>query len=189
MAVKLRTAHHGKSGFTLMELMVVLVVIGIMTAMIIPEMKGSFEDALLRSSSRRLVDVFSLTYSQAVSANQLHRVRFEPQTGRYVVERRGLDKGQQEFIPVKDLPGGEGEVDSRISIEIRKPVENSADTLGNGGPVLADDAPILETAFAFYPDGTADAGEIVLRDREGFQLALRINPTTAHVQIVEVGRQ
>jgi len=31
----------GQSGFTLMELMVVLVLIGIMTAMILPELKGT----------------------------------------------------------------------------------------------------------------------------------------------------
>src|ERR1022692_2607980 len=34
------------SGFTLIELMVVIVLIAVMTAMIIPEMKGTFEDAL-----------------------------------------------------------------------------------------------------------------------------------------------
>ena len=38
--------------FTLIELMVVIVIIGIMTAMMIPEMKGTFQDALLRSTSR-----------------------------------------------------------------------------------------------------------------------------------------
>ncbi|MDB6077847.1 MAG: hypothetical protein JWO82_1594, partial [Akkermansiaceae bacterium] len=37
-----------------------------------------------------------------------------------------------------------------------------------------------------YPDGTADAWEIHLRDRAGFQLALRINPITASVHIVEL---
>src|SRR5258708_4825192 len=36
--------------FTLVELMVVMVLIAIMAAMIVPEMKGTYEDALLRSS-------------------------------------------------------------------------------------------------------------------------------------------
>ena len=39
-----------RRAFTLMELVVVVVIIGIMTALIIPEMKGTFEDALLRST-------------------------------------------------------------------------------------------------------------------------------------------
>src|SRR5262249_50314579 len=38
--------------FTLVEMMVVVVLIAILTAMIIPEMKGTYEDAFLRSTSR-----------------------------------------------------------------------------------------------------------------------------------------
>ena len=33
------------------------------------------------------------------------------------------------------------------------------------------------------------AGEILLRDRAGFRLALRINPTTARVRIIELERE
>src|ERR1041384_1216227 len=80
------TLSIGKLGFSLMELMVVLVLIGIMTAVIVPEMKGTYEDALLRATSRRLVDVFHIAYSRAVSLNQLHRVRFDKVSGRYFVE-------------------------------------------------------------------------------------------------------
>src|SRR6185503_4211867 len=51
-----------RPGFSLIELMVVIVLIGIMAAMIVPEMKGTYEEALLRATSRRLVDVFHLAY-------------------------------------------------------------------------------------------------------------------------------
>jgi len=78
----------GKRAFTLIELMVVVVLIGIMTALIVPEMKGTYEEALLRSSSRELVNVLSLASSRAVSINQLHRVRLDSHSGRYLVERR-----------------------------------------------------------------------------------------------------
>jgi prepilin-type N-terminal cleavage/methylation domain-containing protein len=43
---------RGRAGFTLLELMVVCVVIGVMTAMILPEMRGTLEEARLRSSGR-----------------------------------------------------------------------------------------------------------------------------------------
>lgn len=177
-----------RAGFTLMELMVVLVVIGIVTAMIIPEMKGTFQDALLRSTSRELISAFDLTSSQAVSLNQLHRVRLDPRTGRYLVERRVFEKGQEDFAPVRDLPGGAGELDSRIAIEVRKSGETSP-MMSDGGATAAESpARAQDVVFGFYPDGTADAGEILLRDRDGFQLALRINPITARVHIVEVER-
>ena len=44
-------------------------------------------------------------------------------------------------------------------------------------------------AFHFYPDGTASAREIELRDRDGFGVLLRIHPTTARVDLVDLERR
>jgi type II secretion system protein H len=184
------SSRRGSSAFTLIELMVVIVIIGIMTAMIIPEMKGSYEDALLRSASRDLVNVFDLAYSRAVSLNQLRRVRLDETTGRYMVEKRVILNGREDFIPAGDVPGDKGALDSRISIEFRRPDDNSAEPAALSGAAATDGAsPMNEAAITFYPDGTADPGEIVLRDRQGFRLALRINPITARVHVVELERE
>src|SRR5580704_1844122 len=103
-----RTCSGGRRGFTLIELMAVLVIITIMTAMIIPEMKGSYQDALLRSSGRELMNVFNSTCSRAVALNQLHHVRLDPSTGKYVVEKHVLQGAADDFTPVEDMPGGAG---------------------------------------------------------------------------------
>ena len=50
-------------------------------------------------------------------------------------------------------------------------------------------APGRRRSHCFYPDGTADAREIQLEDRDGFRLVLRINPTTARVQNHRTGTQ
>ena len=192
----MRLTPHGcvrRSGFTLIEMMVVLVLIGIMTAMIIPEMKGSYEDALLRSTSRELVNVLSLAYSRAVTVNQPHRVRLDKSTGRYLIERRvrRANTGSS-FAPAKDIPGGEGRIDPRISIEFWKQGEDSSNASDQSPPLASRDdlsPQDRDEAIAFYPDGTADAREILLEDRAGFRLALRINPTTARVDIVELERK
>ena len=185
-----RSEH--RLGFTLLELMVVLVLIGIVTAVIIPEMKGTYEDARLRSTSRQLIDVFNLASSRAVSLNQLHRVRLERKTGRYVVERRAQEGERTTgFISLRDIVGGDGQLDTRILIEVRSPGDNLPEAAGQA-PLLASstDSPApLEDTIAFYPDGTADEREILLRDREGFGVALRLNPITARVHIIELERQ
>ncbi len=187
--------RHDEGGFTLIELMVVLVLIGIMTAMIIPEMKGTFEDAVLRSSGRELADAFSVASSRAVTINRVQRVRLDPGTGRYIIERRVRPgRGEDSFAPVRDVPGGAGKIDSRVTMELHRPGEGMSDgsdqIQGQGAPESpADNAVVRDRAIAFYPDGTADAGEVVLQDREGFRLALRINPVTARVNIVELERQ
>jgi len=184
------SSRRSQTAFTLIELMVVIVIIGIMTAMMIPEMKGTFQDALLRSTSRELINVFDLAYSRAVSLNQLRRVRLDEKTGHYLVEKRVMENGQENFVPADDVAGGKGELDSRISIEFRSPAENVPDSSAPTENAPADDeSPADEVTISFYPDGTADAGDILLRDRDGFRLALHINPITARVHVVEMERE
>ena len=179
-------------GFTLIELMVVIVLISIMTAMILPEMKGTYEDALLRSEARKLADVFSLANSRAITANQLHRVRIDRTTGRFSIQSTGSEAGA---VPgasrVSNIRGGEGTIDSRISIEIRKVADaaDSGDARTRSSPLAAEPRDAgAGVAISFYPDGTADEQELELRDRQGFRLALHINPVTARVRVVERGR-
>ena len=188
-----RQPSNGRAGFTLMELMVVLVLIGIMTAMIIPEMKGTFEDALLRATSRELVNALSLANSRAITINQPHRVQLDRSAGRYVIEKRVRQSDHANaFTPVKNLPGSEGRIDSRISIEFWKPGEAAANEMDANVQLSRQEessAPDRDEAIDFYPDGTAEAREIRLEDRAGFRLALRINPTTARVEIIELERK
>jgi type II secretion system protein H len=184
-------ASVGTLGFTLIELMVVVVLIAIMTAVIIPEMKGTYEDALLRSTGRELVGVLNLAYSQTITLSQRHRVRLDKAAGRYFVERavRESEPGSG-FVPVRDVPGGEGKLDTRISIQIRKQSEDARTSApASSGSTNEWRAGTGTESISFYPDGTAEAGEILLRDRDGFGLALRINPTTARVRIVQLDRE
>jgi hypothetical protein len=166
----------------------VVAVIGILTAVMLPEMKGSFQDALLRSAGRDLVDTCDLTGSRAVSLNQVRRVRLEESAGRYVVEKQAQPDGGDDFVPVDDMPASHGELDSRISLEFRPPGEGLSTGDAAGGSPAESAAP-RPVSIAFYPDGTADAGAIVLRDRQGHQLLLRINPVTARVRVEDVTRE
>src|SRR6266702_4217495 len=50
---RIQYALPSTSAFTLMELLVVCLLIAVMAAIIVPEMRSSFEDALLRSSGRK----------------------------------------------------------------------------------------------------------------------------------------
>ena len=192
--MKRRTAiscrRCGASGFTLMELMVVVVMIGIMTALIIPEMKGTYEDALLRSTGRKLMSVIQLANSRAITRSQIQRVRIDSKDGRVSIEG-GSAKGQANNAS-NDLPGGDGKLDTRITIEIKQAGEESSESPGAAASFVSGDdvgKRSAEQIITLYPDGTADAVEIVLRDREGFRLGLRINPITARVQSLDLQRQ
>ncbi len=182
----------GKSGFTLMELMVVLVLISIMTAMILPEMRGTYEEAVLSSTGRQLADAVGVAYSQSVTAQRAHRLRIDTAAHRYLIEQRVSGDPGNRFVPARDLPGGEGVLDARIAIQLCQPGEDFSEATEAGSPIEPREAEPLAggaDTIVFYPDGTADAREIQLEDRDGFRLAVRINPVTARVQIKELERR
>ena len=196
------TVHHyqsdqsnrsGSRGFSLIELMVVLVLIGIATAVIIPEMRGTYEDAVLRSTGRKLVDVFHLASSQAVTLNQPHRVHFDRKKGRYMIEAAPPDGSRDSGVLPPDVPGGSGDIDARITIEVRTMAEDPSTDGRDEGPAFVSGDDLgkkkRDDSITFYSDGTADQAEILLQDREGFRLGLRINPITARVQIIELERR
>lgn len=170
-----------------------MVLIGVITAVILPEMRGTYEDALLRSTSRDLVSACDLASSHAISANQPHRLHLDTKTGKYVIQRRHDERGREaQFMAAREVPGGEGELDKRINIEIHKAGEELPEPGSEDVGLAGSDQPQAgprDDGVVFFPDGTAEASEILLQDRDGFRLALRINPTTARVRVVELARQ
>jgi Tfp pilus assembly protein FimT len=167
--------------------MVVLVLIGVLSAMILPEMTGSYGDALLRASGRELINVFELAYSQSVSLNQIHVVRFQESTGRYAVERRIPSRSNQpEFAPLKDVAGSSGKLDERIRLRVRASADKALD---QDEPQQRGENPQLSGLVTFYPDGTADAAEVLLRNKAGFALRLEVDPVTARIKLDELSRE
>ncbi len=188
-----RRRHQRQRAFTLIELMVVCILLAILAAIIVPEMRGSYQDSLLRASSRKLMDAFDFAYSHAVSRDEVDRVRLDTQGARYVVERRVEKQGQENFEPLTDIAGGAGDLDNRISFQVRNSSEDSTnqttETASDEAVARSESDPEADNSISFYPDGTADDREVVLRDQQGFGLALRVNPITARVKIVELPRQ
>ena len=190
--ILLRFGPPGRAftAFTLIELMVVIGLIGILSAAILPSMRGTYDDAVLRAGGRELMNVFQLASSRAVTLNQVQRVRLDRSSGRYALEAPApSDSTRTEFAPARDVPGGAGTIDSRIAISVRlggdEPSDESEPVVAETGEGSLQDG----TVFTFYPDGTADAAEVRLQDAEGFQLALKVNPVTARVRVVDAPRE
>lgn len=148
-----------------MELMIVLVIIGIVTGVVVAEMGGTFQEELLRSAARQVVSVCGVAYSQAVSSGHAQRVAFNLDTGAYQIERR---RGR-EFVPVKAGGDERGQIDRRIRVEIHLREENQTQP----------------DAVTFYADGTADACQMRLTDREGDTRVVVVDPITGRVRVSE----
>lgn len=160
-----------------MELMVVIALVAIVSAAIVPEMRGSFEDAVLRSSARQMIDVCNVANSRAVALGQIHRVRYDRSTRRLMIESHSQrDSRSAKFRPVRDVPAGSSKVDSRISLSIRTGLTPDSSTES------AQSVPAEADTITFFPDGTADSAEIEFTDRVGGQLGLKLNPVTARIR-------
>ena len=72
-----RNCPGRNAGFTLTELLVVLLLIGVFTGVMLAEMRGTYEDALLRSTARDLMSGLSVASSQAVSLNRQHHFELD----------------------------------------------------------------------------------------------------------------
>jgi type II secretory pathway pseudopilin PulG len=170
--------------------MVVIAVLGILTAMVIPSFGGTYRDALLRSCARGLAAAASLAHSQAVTTGSPCRLRLDAAQGRWWLEARRRDPaselgagGGRSFAPLANVPGSEGRIPNGIAARVVRPMDgDSLPALDPLGP-LARGAKEVAT-LDFRPDGTAEAQEIVLADEEGFTLAVRIHPATSRVQVV-----
>lgn len=181
--------HRGARAFTLMELMVVITLIGIMTAMIIPEMRGTYEDAILRSSARKVIGALNLAHSRAVAMNRAHRVRFDRSTGEFVTEQSAPASGgaragaRARFSPVKDLPDTSGVIHNHVQVTLVRRDQPGPAATGMAGDMTEGSA--APEAVVFQADGTGDPVDVLLEDREGFRLTLRLNPVTGRVRVVD----
>jgi Tfp pilus assembly protein FimT len=147
-------------------------------------MRGTFEDALLRSSARELMSGLGLASSRAVSLNQAHSFVFDRAANEFTVRAReqapAADAESKPWIEARKL-------DERVTVEIRDPSETPAEIQGEEYVPSAEREPKIEQdVINFYPDGTSDRREIILRDRNNVELALRINPVTGRVRVEDM---
>jgi type II secretion system protein H len=167
--------------FTLVELMVVIVIIGITAAVIVSEMSGSFEAELLHSNAHKIMDACDAASHRAIAVHQPQLLRIDSVSGRFAIAPKNPEL-EQEHTGI-DMAGSFGELDTRITLAIREPQATDEESDESGAEERDEHA--HSDVITFYPDGTADAREFFLRDRTGVELVLRINPVTGRVRILD----
>ena len=159
-----------RSGFTLLELAVVLLIIGLVLAIALPRF-GAFRGAELRSESRRLAARSHYLYEEAGAQKVLLRLNFDLDHSAYFVTRLDPFASIPSFMPEKGPAGGV--VTMSADVRLRDVWVEGAGLFRSG-----------IVSCEFYPSGTADAAVIHLLDRNGDTMSIGIDPLNGVVSII-----
>jgi type II secretion system protein H len=153
-------------GFTLIELVVVIVVLGIMIALVIPRL-GELGEANLKRSARHLTGMVRFLRDDAQAKKTVYRLRFDIQGGRYWAEAlTAVSEKAGEFKRLQSVMVNEGSLSGQTTFK---------DVKTGSHP---DDPYIL-----FTPDGWVEKSFIHLRDGDGRDFTLLVKPLTGDTEL------
>ena len=147
-------------GFTLLELIIVLIIIGISSALVVPRFIGGMGGLDLKAASGKVAASLRYARSQAVAQKTSYTAVFDLEQNRLTIrsENGGETEGDDTVDGGTEENSREKRYDLPEGIFFRRVAEE-------GDRYVEDDTERF--AIGFYPSGASDGGEIVIiNDRE-----------------------
>ena len=180
-----RTARNG--GFSLIELVVVILLLGIMTAFAVPKFKGMYQQSEMARVATGLVELISYAHQRAVLEQQPQTLVADIREGEYWMEildeereskRRGsrTRSSRRREKTLKNLDG-----------ELPKHFEFTYCYLPLKDDVVRRD----EARLVFYPDGSCDGLHLILaridpnNEANDRYIFIKLNSNTGKVTVQE----
>ncbi len=155
-------------GFTLIELMVVIAILGIITAIAIPNYTAFLSRTRLKTACQEMSTMFQFARLQAIGSDEPWRVCFDSTVGRYHL----LD-GTANISQVIDLANHPG-----VSFGSNNPAPIDA----NHVAPPADGVTYRGEKVKFNPAGTATAGTVYLKNNRGDTMAIGTASATGRIK-------
>jgi type II secretion system protein H len=194
--------RQSRSGMTLIELMVVIVILGIVSAMILPSFGGSMDSVRLTGAARDLASTMDFAYRSAIASGRVHALTIDADRKRFelLAERppepaaadafgadAPLDRAPElladplaepELVPVP-IPGYiPRELPEGIRVGMIAVVDRELSTTGDGNARLL-----------FFPDGTAEYASLGLTNESGDQCVVTLDGLTGMIDVGQVEPQ
>jgi prepilin-type N-terminal cleavage/methylation domain-containing protein len=158
---------HSK-GFTLIELTIVIVVLGVMLSLIIPRL-GELGEANLKRSARHLTGMIRFLRDEAQARKTVYRLRFDIPEGRYWAEVMTLTTDQAvEFKRLQSEMGSDGRLAGQTTFRDVRVASHPEDRY-----------------IQFTPDGWVENADIHLRDGADKDFTMLVKPLMGTTELRE----
>ena len=161
------TDKKGSRGFTLLELMIVMVIIAVLTSFVIPSLRTSLFSDQLKSSARKVIGLVSEASQEAVRNQAIHYLHF--------------DLEQNQIVLRSEKSGSESEEEGKtLSLKLPDSVRVVDVTSVNGGKRAQG-----ETELRFSKQGYVDKTLIHLRSDDGRDMTVMLSPFLAVTRVFD----
>lgn len=155
--------HLGHRGYTFLELLVVLAIVGAAALLVLPQAGKGLDAIRLKTTTRQLASVFRYARILAISERTVSVV--------------GLDLSRDEYW-VGILPPGRTREEVRTRYTLPESVRLVAQPLGEGASRKRG-----VVRFVFFPRGGAWGGQVWIEGAKGRRYSIVVDPLTGLVRI------
>ena len=142
-----RPGHINAGGFTLLELILVMVIISTLLAIASPSLQGFFASRRTDDAASNMLSLIKLARSLSISEGRIYRFNIDSEESSYRLT--AAEKGI--FTELNNEFGRDFMLPDDTSVELEKQDKNNA----------------AEQYIEFYPEGKSEPGTITLTDRRG----------------------
>ena len=168
-----------KPGFTLLELLVVLVIIGVVTVFVAPKMAGSLANMNLKTASREISASLRYARDRAVSSQKPWMARFDLDKGELVIGPKKDESEKMEEEPERP----ERKKDAGERYELPGSVRIEKVVLGE------EEMDSGSFELRFLTSGGSSGGRIVLINEREWRCAIEADFVTGLVKVHDLGKE
>jgi type II secretion system protein H len=170
-----------RAGFTLMEIMIVVVIIMLLMSIAIPRMGGTFTSSQLKASARDVTGLLRYARDYAVVTGRQCEMRLAPDRDAYQIV--ALDEKGEPLDPRRDR--------SRDGKAARMMLGDDASSVINlprriHFSIVYSEAPLTDRGLprvVYYPDGSATPAMITIQDEKHHALSVQVFRTTGMARV------
>ncbi len=167
-------------GFTLLELIVVLIIIGLMSILVVPKLVGPLTNLDLKTASQKISASLRYARSQAASEKTTYVALFDFGKNRLVIINPPLVRGDFNNTPAEPQSSEKGGLGGLKTYDLPEGVK-LAKGVSREGKFYSGFFRIF-----FFPSGGSSGGEITVANERGRQYKITVDFITGTVQLAEV---